>query len=437
MFSTGTFSQQRADLSGLSFCIDPGHSQSENVGIYGYPEAWRNLDVAFQLEEFLESSNADTVVLTRRDRVTQVSVSQRPTIANNANVSWFHSIHSNAWSDPSLNYVLVLVEERREYSDNRQLPDNSRGKGLGLAYWAGKADVMAGIMSSNIAKGYRTQNRGVFLDWTFYGGANGGYNLGVFRPLLMPGELSEAGFHTNPKQNLLNMNWESKRVEAKVLWFAFLQYFNVPRPSVNTVCGIITNARTGKPINGAIATLLGRTYTTNTYQNTFSQWTTDTTVSNGFYYFDGIPPGTYSLTVSAPGFSDTTLQVAVISTFFTFQDVTLLPKTTAVREDRGSTPPVEYALLQNYPNPFNPTTSIEFQVSSLGFASLKVFDMLGCEVKTLVNENLSPDSYKVIWDGRDDLGQQVSSGIYVCRLVAYTGLGAGTFVASRRMALIR
>jgi len=437
ILTTSTLTQQRTDLSGLAFCIDPGHSQNENVGIYNYPEAWRNLDVALQLEELLKSSGADTVVLTRRDRVTQVSVSQRPTIANNANVSWFHSIHSNAWSDPSLNYVIVLVEERRQYSDNRQLPDAQRGNGLGVAYWSGKADVMAGIMSSNIAKGYRTQNRGVFLDWTFYGGINGGYNLGVLRPLLMPGELSEAGFHTNPKQNLLNMNWESKRVEAKALWFAFLQYFNVPGPSVNTVCGIISNARTGKPINGATATLLGRTYTTNTYQNTFSRWTTDTTVSNGFYYFEDIPPGTYSLTVSAAGFFDTTVQVTVISSFFTFQDVALLPKTTAVWEDHGSTPPMEYALLQNYPNPFNPSTAIRFQIADFGYVDLKVFDVLGREVKTLVNETFLPGSYEVIWDGKDNLGQQVSSGIYIYRLVAHTGLGAGTFVALRRMALIR
>ncbi len=434
---TSAFAQQRIDLSGLSFCIDPGHSRNENVGAYNYPEAWRDLDVAFQLEELLRSSGADTVILTRRDRVTQVSVSQRPTIANNGNVSWFHSIHSNAWTDASLNYVLALVEERREYSDNRQLSDDSRGKGLGVAYWAGKADVMAGIMSSNIAKGYRTQNRGVFLDWTFYGGANGGYNLGVFRPLLMPGELSEAGFHTNPKQNLLNMNLESKRVEAKALWFAFLQYFNVPQPSVNTVCGIITNARTGKPIDGATTTLLGRTYTTNTYQNTFSQWTTDTTVSNGFYYFEGIPPGTYPLTVSAPGFFDTTARVTVISSFFTFQDVALLPRTPAAVEHRNGKPPLEYALSQNYPNPFNPATSIEFRVRDAGFVILKVFDVLGREVKSLVNEDLFPGAYRVVWDGSDDSGRQVSSGIYSYRLVVQNALGGSEFTGTKKMTLVR
>ena len=69
--------------------------------------------------------------------------------------------------------------------------------------------------------------------------------------------------------------------------------------------------------------------------------------------------------------------------------------------------PSEYSLSQNYPNPFNPKTVISFQLAVNSFASLKVYDLLGREVATLVNEQLSPGTYEVDWDGSN-----FSSGIY-------------------------
>ena len=69
--------------------------------------------------------------------------------------------------------------------------------------------------------------------------------------------------------------------------------------------------------------------------------------------------------------------------------------------------PSDFKLLQNYPNPFNPTTNIEFGISESGFVSLKVYDILGKEVKTLVNENKPAGSYILKFDGSN-----LSSGIY-------------------------
>ncbi|MBK8552471.1 MAG: T9SS type A sorting domain-containing protein [Ignavibacteria bacterium] len=88
--------------------------------------------------------------------------------------------------------------------------------------------------------------------------------------------------------------------------------------------------------------------------------------------------------------------------------------------------PSSFSLEQNYPNPFNPVTNLEFGISDLGFVSLKVYDILGKEVVTLVNEKLSPGNYKVEFDGSG-----LSSGVYFYRL------NAGEFTETKRMMLVK
>lgn len=88
--------------------------------------------------------------------------------------------------------------------------------------------------------------------------------------------------------------------------------------------------------------------------------------------------------------------------------------------------PAEFSLRQNYPNPFNPVTQIGFGVSGSGFVSLKVYDVLGREVATLVNEEMKAGSYERLFDGNT-----IAGGVYFCRLVA------GGFVATNRMILLK
>lgn len=88
--------------------------------------------------------------------------------------------------------------------------------------------------------------------------------------------------------------------------------------------------------------------------------------------------------------------------------------------------PEQFSLSQNYPNPFNPVTNLEFGISDLGFVSLKVYDILGKEVVTLVNEKLSPGNYKVQFDGSN-----LSSGVYLFRIES------GDFVETKRMLLVK
>jgi photosystem II stability/assembly factor-like uncharacterized protein len=74
--------------------------------------------------------------------------------------------------------------------------------------------------------------------------------------------------------------------------------------------------------------------------------------------------------------------------------------------------PKDFVLYQNYPNPFNPTTNIKFSIPKAAFVTLAVYDMLGREIQTLVNENLSPATYEVKWDAAG-----FSSGIYFYKLL--------------------
>ena len=84
----------------------------------------------------------------------------------------------------------------------------------------------------------------------------------------------------------------------------------------------------------------------------------------------------------------------------------------------GETGPVpgKFELLQNYPNPFNQFTQIGFTLENSAFVDLSIYDLLGRKVKTLVSENL-PTGYKsVLWDGTDESGKELASGIYLYEL---------------------
>jgi hypothetical protein len=88
--------------------------------------------------------------------------------------------------------------------------------------------------------------------------------------------------------------------------------------------------------------------------------------------------------------------------------------------------PLTFELLQNYPNPFNPTTVLSWQVPVVSNVKLAVYDILGREVATIVNEVRSPGSYKVTWNAAG-----LASGVYLYRLTA------GSFTETKKMILLR
>lgn len=94
--------------------------------------------------------------------------------------------------------------------------------------------------------------------------------------------------------------------------------------------------------------------------------------------------------------------------------------------------PDDYELSQNYPNPFNPTTNIEFKLPISKPISLKIYNTLGQEVRTLINnQNYAPGAHSVQWDGRDNNGNPAASGVYVYQLIF------GNFSKSKKMTLVR
>lgn len=83
--------------------------------------------------------------------------------------------------------------------------------------------------------------------------------------------------------------------------------------------------------------------------------------------------------------------------------------------------PVEFELKANYPNPFNPTTNISYTINTSGNVRLVIYDILGNKVKTLVNGEMQPGSYKVAWNGMNEFNKSVASGVYIASLEALGG----------------
>jgi hypothetical protein len=107
---------------------------------------------------------------------------------------------------------------------------------------------------------------------------------------------------------------------------------------------------------------------------------------------------------------------------------------TGVKEEMSNEgKPEDFSLLDNYPNPFNPETRIRYTVGTSGFSlvKLQIFNVLGQRVKVLVNERQTPGSYEVTWDGTEESGVEVASGVYFYRLEA------GQFDQIKKMVLVR
>lgn len=112
------------------------------------------------------------------------------------------------------------------------------------------------------------------------------------------------------------------------------------------------------------------------------------------------------------------------------EDVGISWTPTGTDDETEPTPNI-FSLSQNYPNPFNPSTSISFSLAQKAYANIIVYDLLGRRVKTLTSSLLDAGEHKIIWDGTDDSGMEVASGIYLYKLEA-RGLSQ-----VRRMTLLR
>lgn len=95
------------------------------------------------------------------------------------------------------------------------------------------------------------------------------------------------------------------------------------------------------------------------------------------------------------------------------------------------TPAAKTALYQNYPNPFNPRTTISFYLAQRGIVNLTIYDAQGKQVRKLLAEERDFGSHEILWDGRNDRGEEIGSGIYFCRLIA------GKFVQTKKLTFLK
>ncbi|RMH65132.1 MAG: T9SS C-terminal target domain-containing protein [Bacteroidetes bacterium] len=315
--------QEVTGLAGWSIYLDPGHGGSnQNVGAFGYSEAQKVLAVGLHLRDLLlETTDIDTVFMSRTtDR--DVSLSQRVDHANRTGASYFHSIHSNA-GPPDAAYTLLLWPQLRSGAEASP-PGGKR---------------MAELMIPYLTDAMRVPTVGARGECDFYGVEScrspGSFSSGLRNYkgsrnfvqgfTAMPSSLSEGGFHTNPRQNQLNMNAEWKRLEARALYWAILAFHGASPPAERLLAGVISDIDTGQPINGATVTAGGQTYTTDTWASLFSQYSSDPDqLRNGFYYFEALPAGSLAVRVEREGYLPFDAVVSPADSFFTFLDVALI-----------------------------------------------------------------------------------------------------------------
>ncbi|HEY9165514.1 MAG TPA: T9SS type A sorting domain-containing protein [Candidatus Kryptonia bacterium] len=113
-----------------------------------------------------------------------------------------------------------------------------------------------------------------------------------------------------------------------------------------------------------------------------------------------------------------------------FDDMTVQEGLTGVK-DIGKLIPAKFEVFQNYPNPFNPTTTVSYALPNPSLVKVVIYDILGREVKTLVDDKQGPGVHNVIWGGLNNSGQQVASGIYIIRVTA------GSNVQVKKMLLLK
>jgi hypothetical protein len=141
------------------------------------------------------------------------------------------------------------------------------------------------------------------------------------------------------------------------------------------------------------------------------------------FYENAETPDTAYISISL---ADTATGIPHIGSTFWIDDLSFGP--TAPTDVKGSpnATPTSYALDQNYPNPFNPSTMIQFEIPEARFVTLKVYNLLGQEVATLINNQLGAGRYRAEFDGRN-----LPSGRYLYRLQA------GTYTETKKMVLVK
>ncbi len=215
--------------------------------------------------------------------------------------------------------------------------------------------------------------------------------------------------------------------------------------TITVVIYDLDDAQTSKSWSFNVVTaveLSSFTSTTSTYDGAILDWETSSERGNaGFNILRSTSEhGSYTkinseLIPSDPSrtysFTDTTI-VAGRKVYYKLEDVSVSGNRSTHGPVVAEIPlPREYGLSQNYPNPFNPTTSIRYQLPKPGKVTLEVYNIYGQLVQTLVDQVKEAGFHTIEWNGRDERGLQVSSGVYYYRVLV------DGFTTTKKMALIK
>ncbi|MDD4961514.1 MAG: Ig-like domain-containing protein [Candidatus Marinimicrobia bacterium] len=359
---------QQMDTITYKICVNAGHGGHDSndrppVTPAGFWESEGNLTKALALETILKNYgivdlDANTrvkfdVVMSRRNNRTQddLALSSIGALANSNYCDWMHSIHSNAGGGSNAHYTLMLYPG---------ITGDARINGISGYPKCPEQEAMAKTMGPLIQQAIQTASTSSAGDWTFYYGW--GYTgdmrpyLGVFRNLQIPGTLSEGTFHDYYPETYRLQNLDFRINEAWSIFIAILEQFELPKPELGNLAGIVRTRekivnyayRSGsddlyEPIDSLKITLYpsaspesGRVYYGNTsmYIDKYTpQWNKagdydyysngannndGNNHKNGFYLFDSLAYGSYTVIYEAPGFWPDTMEVSIDNSRFFF-----------------------------------------------------------------------------------------------------------------------
>lgn len=291
--------------------LDPGHSGTENQGLWGYSEAEKTLSIALTIKEYLTTYTdmpADNLMLCREDANTTVDLGERSDMANAWGADFYYSIHSDA-SGNNNTTVTLFGGWMKDGVEVEKTPNGGKAYG----------EILNPNLTNAMKKFACTGTRGNYYDRCYYypgqtTHANQYPYLSVNRESNMASLLSEGGYHTIAAQQQLNINNEYKRIEALAAFQSLLKFHGMDVPAQTMLAGVITNSENQVPINGVTVTVDGKTYTTDTWESVFNRFTkNENLIHNGFYFFEGLTAGqTYEVTFSADGFDPVTQNVTIL-----------------------------------------------------------------------------------------------------------------------------
>jgi 5-hydroxyisourate hydrolase-like protein (transthyretin family) len=164
---------------------------------------------------------------------------------------------------------------------------------------------------------------------------------------------------------------------------------------------------------------------------------TEVSESDGTYHMNGLPAGNYKLTASKVAYEDgaASTETVELSNGENSYDVSITLSSTSTDVETSVSQPTDFSLSQNYPNPFNPTTTIHFALPNNSNIKLTVFNVLGREVKLLETGYKQAGSFTSVWDGTDNNGNKLSSGLYIYRLEAQSE--SNLSIQTKRMLMLK